>query len=82
MAQHAFAHAVVAGVLTQALIDALLESGSLDKDELRTAFEGAYNYIKSGAAPEGQLGSPLHQTMLSILQTVAAGHGIKLGASA
>jgi hypothetical protein len=82
LAQQAIAHATASGVILQGLIDALLESGSLSKVELQTVFEKAYAYISSEGAPPGQLGSPMHQMMLMILQTVAAGHGIKLGPSA
>jgi GNAT superfamily N-acetyltransferase len=53
MAQHATASATVTGILVEALIDALLQNGSLGKHEFAAAFQKGHAYLNS-RIPAGQ----------------------------
>ena len=76
VAQEAAAHAIATGIILDALISVLLNSGSISKDELRAAFVAASAHIKK-AAETLPLNAP-GRLALSVVKAVAAGHGVPL----
>lgn len=78
LAQAAFAHATVTGVLMQSLLDILVEGGTLSQSDVRKLYESAHAYIRGDQMADHMQGSAMHQMMLDILRTTAAGHRVQL----
>jgi hypothetical protein len=77
LVQATFASSAVSGVLVQALMDVLLESGAISRPEIEKALRAAHEHIATNA-PGNQKGSPLHLMMLNMLREAAEGQGVTL----
>jgi hypothetical protein len=81
LAQNASARSAVSGVLMQALIDVLIENGTLNQNDVERAYKAAHSHLIH-AAPPNVLNTQLHAVMLDILRCCASGHNVELEGSA
>ncbi len=80
LAQKAGASDALTGLLLMALINSLIDGGTLEPKQVEELFRSVHKKLNENA-PEGIEGTPAHQFMRDTLAEIAAEFGVKLPAA-